>query len=90
MRRSIFDFFQFKKNTILYIRITNYYWVCFLFRMNIVIKVENLSKQYRLGLVGSGTFKEDVHRVWTRLRGLHDPYLFQGEEDHPIPNYHGP
>ena len=47
----------------------------------VVIKVENLSKQYRLGLVGTGTFKEDTKRFWARLRGKEDPYATLGEEN---------
>ena len=40
-----------------------------------VIKVENLSKQYRLGLVGTGTLSHDLNRWWHRVRGKEDPYL---------------
>ena len=40
-----------------------------------VIKVENLSKQYRLGLVGTGTLSHDLNRWWHRMRGKEDPYL---------------
>jgi lipopolysaccharide transport system ATP-binding protein len=43
--------------------------------MSTVIKVENLSKQYRLGLVGVSTFKEDTQRWWARMRGKEDPFL---------------
>jgi lipopolysaccharide transport system ATP-binding protein len=43
--------------------------------MSVVIKVENLSKQYRLGLVGVNTFKEDLQRKFARLRGKEDPFL---------------
>jgi len=39
-----------------------------------VIKVENLSKMYDLGLVGTGTLSKDINRSWARLRGKHDPY----------------
>ena len=49
--------------------------------MSTVIKVENLSKQYRLGLVGSGTFKEDTKRWWAKIRGKEDPYAHIGEEN---------
>jgi lipopolysaccharide transport system ATP-binding protein len=48
---------------------------------NTVIKVENLSKQYRLGLVGASTFKEDAHRWWAKMRGKEDPFLSLGEEN---------
>ncbi len=49
--------------------------------MSTVIKVENLSKQYRLGTVGASTFKEDTNRWWARMRGKEDPYLKLGEEN---------
>ena len=35
----------------------------------VVIKAENISKQYRLGLVGTGTVKDDMKRWWYNLRG---------------------
>lgn len=46
-----------------------------------VIKVENLSKQYRLGSVGTGTISHDLNRFWHRIRGNEDPYLKIGEEN---------
>ncbi len=49
--------------------------------MSTVIKVENLSKQYRLGLVGSGTFKEDAKKWWAKMRGKENPYALEGEEN---------
>jgi lipopolysaccharide transport system ATP-binding protein len=49
--------------------------------MSTVIKVENLSKQYRLGLVGATTFKEDSQRWWAKLRGKEDPFLNLGVEN---------
>jgi lipopolysaccharide transport system ATP-binding protein len=39
-----------------------------------VIKVEHLYKQYRLGLVGTGTLSHDLNRWWHKVRGLEDPY----------------
>lgn len=42
---------------------------------DIVIKVENVSKQYRLGLVGTGSLGHDLNRWWHRVRGKEDPYL---------------
>ena len=47
--------------------------------METVIKVENLSKQYRLGLVGTGTLSHDLNRWWAKLRGKEDPFLKIGE-----------
>ena len=46
---------------------------------NTVIKVENLSKQYRLGMVGTGTIKDDLARWWASMRGKEDPFLKVGE-----------
>jgi lipopolysaccharide transport system ATP-binding protein len=46
-----------------------------------VIKVENLSKQYRLGQVGTGSLSHDVNRLWYKMRGKEDPYLRIGEEN---------
>ncbi|WP_242919079.1 ABC transporter ATP-binding protein [Pontibacter liquoris] len=48
---------------------------------NTVIKVENLSKQYRLGEVGTGTLTHDLNRWWHQVRGKEDPYLKIGEEN---------
>lgn len=47
--------------------------------MSTVLKVENLSKQYRLGTVGSGTLRDDMTRFWAKLRGKEDPTLKIGE-----------
>jgi len=44
-----------------------------------VIKIENLSKQYRLGIVGTGTLSHDLNRWWHLVRGKEDPYLKIGE-----------
>lgn len=44
-----------------------------------VIKVENVGKQYRLGMVGTGTISHDLRRWWYRVRGWEDPYLKIGE-----------
>jgi lipopolysaccharide transport system ATP-binding protein len=46
---------------------------------DIVIKVEELSKQYRLGEVGTGTLAHDLNRWWHSIRGKDDPYLKIGE-----------
>ena len=47
--------------------------------MSVAIKVENLSKQYRLGSVGTGSMAHDLNRTWHRLRGKEDPYLKIGD-----------
>ena len=42
---------------------------------DIILKVENLSKQQRLGLIGTGTISHDLNRFWAKIRGKEDPYL---------------
>ena len=47
-----------------------------------VIQVENLSKYYRLGLIGGGTLNEDINRWIAKMRGKPAPLLELGEKDH--------
>jgi lipopolysaccharide transport system ATP-binding protein len=42
---------------------------------NKAIEVRSLSKQYQLGLVGTGTLKNDLTRFWHTIRGKEDPFL---------------
>ena len=42
---------------------------------DIIIKVENVSKCYRLGAIGSGTIRADVERLWNRIRGKSNAQL---------------
>jgi lipopolysaccharide transport system ATP-binding protein len=44
-----------------------------------VIRVENISKQYRLGVIGSGTLRDDLARFWAKVRGKEDPTLKIGQ-----------
>ena len=46
-----------------------------------VIKIEGISKQYRLGLVGTGSIAHDLNRTWHKIRGKEDPYIKIGEEN---------
>lgn len=46
---------------------------------NIVLDIENVSKQYRLGEVGTGTLSNDLKRWWFSVRGKEDPFLKIGE-----------
>ena len=46
---------------------------------NIVLDVENVSKQYRLGEVGTGSLQHDIKRWWANVRGQEDPFLKIGE-----------
>jgi len=47
--------------------------------MGVAIKIENLSKQYRLGVIGTGTISHDLNRFVAKLRGKEDPFLKVGE-----------
>ena len=46
---------------------------------DISVKVENLSKLYKLGEIGTGTLSHDLNRWWHRMRGKKDPYALVGE-----------
>ena len=46
---------------------------------DLAIRVQHLSKQYRLGQVGTGTLKHDLNRLWHSVRGKEDPYLKIGQ-----------
>lgn len=48
---------------------------------NIAIKVENLSKAYQLGQIGTGTISRDLERWFARIRGKEDPFLRIGESN---------
>lgn len=44
-----------------------------------VLDVHNISKQYRLGQIGTGTLSHDLNRWWFKIIGKKDPYLKIGE-----------
>jgi len=46
---------------------------------NTAIKVENLSKAYQLGQIGTGTLSQDLKRWYAQIRGKEDPFLKIGE-----------
>jgi lipopolysaccharide transport system ATP-binding protein len=46
---------------------------------NLAIKAENISKQYRLGKIGTGTLSHDLNRWWHAVRGKEDPFLKIGD-----------
>lgn len=46
---------------------------------NLAIKLENISKLYRLGQVGTGTLQQDIKRWWWKMRGKGDPFAKIGE-----------
>ncbi len=45
----------------------------------LAITAENISKQYRLGQVGTGTLSHDLNRLWSKVRGKENPYLKIGD-----------
>ena len=47
--------------------------------MSTSIKVENLSKIYRLGEIGTGTISRDIERWIAKFRGKEDPFLKIGQ-----------
>ena len=56
------------------------------------IKFENISKQYRLGTIGTGTISHDLNRWWiTNILRKEDPYIKIGQindrESKSISNY---
>ncbi|WP_029037673.1 ABC transporter ATP-binding protein [Salinimicrobium xinjiangense] len=46
--------------------------------MRTILTAQNISKQYRLGLVGTGSLKHDLNRWWHMIKGKEDPYLKMG------------
>ena len=47
---------------------------------DIIIQVENLSKAYQIGQIGTGTISRDIERFWTtKVMGKEDPFLKIGE-----------
>ena len=47
--------------------------------MTTAIRIENVSKLYRLGTVGTGTLSHDLNRWWHQIRGKEDPYAKIGQ-----------
>lgn len=45
------------------------------------IEIEGLTKQYRLGQIGSGTLYRDLQSWWARLRGRQDPNSRIGQRE---------
>lgn len=49
--------------------------------MSTVISIEDISKIYRLGEIGTGSLAHDVNRWWHKVRGREDPYLQVGQSN---------
>ena len=39
----------------------------------LMLKVDNVYKKYRLGLIGGGTLRGDLQSWWAKVRGKDDP-----------------
>ena len=46
---------------------------------NVMVKVEHVSKQYRLGMIGSTTLREEMQRALAKLRKKEDPTRLIGD-----------
>jgi lipopolysaccharide transport system ATP-binding protein len=46
---------------------------------DVIINVENISKLYQLGQVGTGTLHKDLKRWWFRVTGREDPFMRIGQ-----------
>lgn len=47
--------------------------------METVIKVENISKLYQLGDIGTGSFGNDIRKWWANVRGKENPFAVVAE-----------
>ncbi len=47
---------------------------------NTVVKVENVSKEYKLGAIGGGTLRGDLQSLMARVRGKEDPNSKVGQQ----------
>ena len=47
----------------------------------VILKATNISKQYRLGQLGTGSISHDFNRWWHKVRGKEDPYLQIGDSN---------
>lgn len=45
-----------------------------------IIKIENVSKEYRLGAIGGGTLRGDLQSLMARIRGKEDPNARIGQD----------
>ena len=49
--------------------------------MRPALKIEGVSKQYRLGRVGASSLRDDVQRLWAGLQRSPNPFLSRGEDN---------
>ena len=49
---------------------------------NTVISIENVSKRYNLGVIGTGTFRDDLKLWWANVRNKPNPLMLVDENNH--------
>jgi lipopolysaccharide transport system ATP-binding protein len=49
--------------------------------MQPIIKIDGVSKLYRLGSIGTGSLGQDLTRVWAKMRGKEDPFAIVGQSN---------
>ena len=49
--------------------------------MSTIIKIENLYKEYQLGVIGHGTLYRDMQSWWAKVKGKEDPNSLIGHAD---------
>ncbi len=49
--------------------------------MQPIIKIEGVSKLYRLGSIGTGSLGQDLTRAWAKVRGKEDPFAIVGQSN---------
>lgn len=52
-------------------------------KKEIAIKIDHVSKQYTLGAIGGTTLRDDLHRLWAKMRHREDPTMIIGRELSP-------
>ena len=57
---------------------------------SLMIRVENVKKQYRLGQIGGGTLRGDLQSWWARKRGKEDPNTLIGTDQRVFVKLHVP
>jgi lipopolysaccharide transport system ATP-binding protein len=50
----------------------------------VVIKVEDVSKRYRLGVIGGATLSDELSGWWAKVRGKQNPNLIIGDEEKAV------
>lgn len=48
---------------------------------NVAIKINHVTKEYRLGAIGGGTLRGDLQSWWARIRGKEDPNIILDKVD---------